>query len=74
MLQPVEIAPGTTPSGFLAKPAVLTLTTFSDTTLWRRVRAGEFPAPVRISPGRVAWLAVDVYGWIRERSHQKAVA
>lgn len=28
---------------------------FSIGTLWNQVRDGRFPAPVRISPGRVAW-------------------
>ena len=52
----------------IAKPAVLRFTTFSDTTLWRRVKAGDFPAPVQISPGRVAWRRRDVSDWLQNRT------
>lgn len=53
--------------GLLAKPAILELTTYSDTTLWRRVRDGSFPAPVRISPNRIAWRRRDVAAWVQSR-------
>jgi prophage regulatory protein len=36
----------------------------SRTTLWRQVCAGAFPAPVRISPGRIAWRRSDLERWI----------
>jgi prophage regulatory protein len=51
--------------GLLAKPAILELTSFSDTTLWRRVRDGSFPAPVRISANRIAWRRRDVAAWVQ---------
>jgi prophage regulatory protein len=66
-----EISPN--PERLIDKPVVLDITTFSDTTLWRRCKDGSFPAPVRISPGRVAWRASEVQGWMAERSTQKAV-
>jgi prophage regulatory protein len=70
------IAPdsGTTESadGFFAKPAILKITTYSDTTLWRRVKDGSFPAPVQISPGRVAWRRRDVANWIQTRGTRVA--
>ncbi len=28
---------------------------WSRTTLWRRVRAGEFPAPVKTGPNSISW-------------------
>lgn len=37
------------------------------TTWWRLVRAGEAPAPIRISPGRVAWRMADILDWIASR-------
>ncbi|RAK65648.1 helix-turn-helix transcriptional regulator [Phenylobacterium kunshanense] len=37
------------------------------TTWWRLVRAGEAPAPIRISPGRVAWRLTDILDWIASR-------
>jgi predicted DNA-binding transcriptional regulator AlpA len=39
----------------------------SSTTLWRQRRAGNFPKPIRISPGRVAWLKADIIAWLAER-------
>jgi prophage regulatory protein len=40
---------------------------WSRTTLWRKVKAGEFPAPVRLSNGMNAWLEADVDAWIDAR-------
>ena len=39
----------------------------SRATRWRMVRRGEFPAPVQISPGRVAWKEADVRAWLEAR-------
>ena len=36
----------------------------SRSTVWRRVHEGTFPAPVRISHGRVAWLDHEIESWI----------
>jgi predicted DNA-binding transcriptional regulator AlpA len=50
----------------LPKSQVLRETTWSETTLWRRIRAGAFPAPLKIGPGstgRVAWTRGDVKSW-----------
>lgn len=40
----------------------------SVTTLWRLVKAGRFPAPFRVSPGRVGWDAATVARWIQARA------
>lgn len=37
---------------------------FSSTTLWRKVKSGDFPAPVKLSPRVTAWRAEDVRAWI----------
>lgn len=37
---------------------------FSASTLWRRVRAGTFPAPVKLSARITAWKAEDIQQWI----------
>lgn len=34
------------------------------TTLWKKIRAGEAPPPVEISPGRKAWRPQDWIDWI----------
>ena len=35
--------------------------------LWRAVKAGHFPAPVQLSPGRIAWNSISVDRWIESR-------
>ena len=46
---------------------------FSTVTAWRKRRAGLFPAPIRISIGRVAWLRRPRSVW-RHRQVAEAVA
>lgn len=43
------------------------LTGLSRTTVWRRQKAGDFPAPVVISPGRVGWRESDIVAWASSR-------
>ena len=64
--KPPATAPDT--NNLLNKLAVLQRTTLSDTTLWRRVKDGSFPAPVRVSLNRIAWREGDVYRWLAERT------
>ena len=40
---------------------------WSHATLWRRVKAGEFPAPEKLSPNVTAWRWGDVKAWLDER-------
>jgi len=48
----------------LRKPSVLARVPFSDTTLWRHVKDGTFPAPIKISKNAVAWREADIEAWI----------
>jgi prophage regulatory protein len=52
-------------TGFVRQSQVLMFVPVSKSTLWRRVRAKTFPAPVKLSPGVTAWRAEDIRGWIR---------
>ena len=52
------------PARLLPPPVVTDRTSLSRTTLWRMVRRGEFPKPVQVSPGRVAWSEALVNAWI----------
>lgn len=52
--------------GFYTKSQVLELTTFGNSTLWRRVKSNDFPPPVQISRGRVAWPRHTVHEWLRQ--------
>lgn len=49
---------------------VLAATALSRTTLWRRVKAGDFPAPVRlggVGSRAVGWRRTDIDTWIDSR-------
>lgn len=37
---------------------------FSGPTLWRKVKAGKFPAPVKLSEQVTAWRVKDVRAWL----------
>ena len=54
-------------TGFVRQPLVLRLVPFSRSTLWRRVKAKAFPAPVKLSEGITAWRAEDIRQWISEQ-------
>ena len=36
----------------------------SRTTIWRRIKKGEFPQPVDIGNGRIRWRKADIHQWI----------
>jgi prophage regulatory protein len=52
----------------IPKKEVIRLTSLSGTTIWRLARAGQFPAPVQLSRGRVAFLQSQVIAWINTRT------
>lgn len=52
---------------FLGWRQVKALTGLGRTTAWRMRQAGDFPDPVPISPGRVAWRERDIAAWNESR-------
>ncbi len=38
---------------------------FSSATLWRKVKAGKFPRPVKLSERITAWHVDDIRAWIK---------
>lgn len=42
---------------------------FSAPTLWRKVKAGTFPKPTKLSERVTAWRVRDVRAWIEEQLH-----
>lgn len=46
------------------KPAVLSITGFSSATLYRRIKALEFPAQISTGGNTVAWDSVAVHQWV----------
>jgi prophage regulatory protein len=51
----------------LRRPAVEQLTGLSYSTLYRKMRAGEFPPRVRLGKNAVGWHEAAVKAWINSR-------
>ena len=55
------------PKGYLRQRELMTILPFSAATLWRKVRAGTFVQPVRLSERVTAWNRAKVNEWLAER-------
>jgi predicted DNA-binding transcriptional regulator AlpA len=57
------------PEAILRDQQVCAIANFSHATLWRRVKAGTFPPPVKLGDDRKGaapgWLASEVVAWMR---------
>lgn len=51
-------------TGFIRAADLRPILSFSTSALWRRVRAGTFPQPVKLSERVTAWRAEDVRAWL----------
>ena len=51
-----------------ALPPIPPLVPVSKSTLWARVKAGEFPRPVKLSARVTAWRVEDIAAWMNARS------
>lgn len=62
--------PNSLPStGFIRQKRLIpAFVPFSSATLWRKVKSGEFPKPLRLSPRVTAWRVEDVREWINSRA------
>lgn len=58
--------------GFIRQSALLPLLGFSATTLWRRVKQGTFPQPIKLSVNVTAWRVEEVREWISSQGAAKA--
>jgi prophage regulatory protein len=52
----------------LREAEVEIITGLSKTTRWRKVKAGEFPAPVKISARCRGWRKSDIALWLQSLS------
>ncbi len=48
-------------------PDVIRRVGWSRTTIWRKVRAGEFPPPLSLGKNSVGWPSVFIDDWIASR-------
>lgn len=52
---------------FLTKRQVVARTGLSAVTIWRRIKAGDFPPSYQLSTRRVGWLEADIEEWEMNR-------
>lgn len=57
-------------SAFVRQPKALEVVPFSAATLWRKVKEGTFPAPVKLSARVTCWRVSDVRQWMAAQSEQ----
>ena len=46
----------------------------SQATIYRWMKAGHFPRPVRLGPATVAWKQSDLEKWLKERAEDSVQA
>ncbi|RYY23984.1 MAG: AlpA family phage regulatory protein [Sphingomonadales bacterium] len=52
-------------AALIRQAQLIPLLPFKAATLWRRVKLGQFPAPIRLEGGRVtAWRVGEVRHWL----------
>jgi prophage regulatory protein len=54
-------------SDILRRNSVCERVGISGTTLFRWVRAGLFPKPLRLGPNTVGWLEADIDAWLESK-------
>lgn len=68
-IETTNITPNTTPAGdrIIRFPEVKELVGLSRTTIWRKEKAGEFPARVSLGTGSVGWKKSEIDAWVDAR-------
>lgn len=59
--------PSGPPGRFLSRAEVERQTTFSRTTIWRRIKEGTFPKPCLRDGRKRGWAERDIEAWKAER-------
>jgi len=54
-------------SQILRRLEVQRITGLSKATLWRLVKTGDFPRPIKLSERAVGWKASEIDAWIESR-------
>jgi prophage regulatory protein len=44
---------------------------FSGSTLWRKVRTGDFPAPIKLGPAITAWREREIASWLHAQQQKQ---
>jgi len=57
--------------GFVRQATLLPMLGFSATTLWRRVKNGTFPQPIKLSERVTAWRAEEIHTWMAAQGNDQ---
>lgn len=68
--QPLEVV--NQPNALLTKPTVAAVAGISGSTIDRKVAAGLFPRPVKLSARCTRWRAADVSAWLESQRPENA--
>lgn len=60
------------PATLLRIDAVEVLTGWHRATIWRRIKAGTFPASKDLGGGEIRWVAADVHAWLAKMAEGAA--
>lgn len=53
----------------LRLPDVVMRVGLSRTTIWRKIKASEFPAPISLGKNSVGWPSIWIDDWVASRPH-----
>lgn len=62
-------------AGFLREKQLrqLGFAPFARSTMWRRIKQGTFPAPIKLSERVTVWRYEDVMAWVAAQGHAASV-
>ena len=58
----------------LTRPEVESRSRLATSTIYRLMRSGQFPEPIRIGPRAVRWRASDLDAWLARRPYARGEA
>ena len=69
MSKPIQTFGQLPETGYIRQSLLIPLIVpVSSATLWRKVKAGQFPRPVKLSERVTAWRVEDIREWMKSRT------
>jgi prophage regulatory protein len=51
----------------VSKREVVSITGLSGVTIWRRMKAGDFPLSLQLTPSKIGWFLHEIEAWVDSR-------